>query len=86
MKNLHQTQYNQPETVFFKNAAKLLGPKHGKSGTDALIDSYVLTSIEVEVDYNHSIGRGASGEVFKGEWNGAVSKKEKRFCIFMVLI
>ncbi|KAF7790083.1 hypothetical protein EIP86_001033 [Pleurotus ostreatoroseus] len=71
VKNLPQTQDNRPETVFFKNAAKLLGPKHGKSGTDALVDSYVLTSIEVEVDYSHSIGRGASGEVFKGEWNGA---------------
>ena len=73
MKNLPQTQDNRPETVFFKNAAKLLGPKHGKSGTDSLVDSYVLTSIEVEVDYSYSIGRGASGEVFRGEWNGAVS-------------
>ena len=80
MKNLPQTQDNRPETVFFKNAAKLLGPKHGKSGTDALVDSYVLTSIEVEVDYSHSIGRGASGEVFKGEWIGAVSKQNNYLC------
>ncbi|KAJ3552467.1 hypothetical protein NM688_g4137 [Phlebia brevispora] len=56
-----------PEDVFIHKALDILAPPQVED-TNVLC----IRSADVDVDLTNSIGRGASGQVYIGRWNGAV--------------
>ncbi|KAJ3551890.1 hypothetical protein NM688_g4448 [Phlebia brevispora] len=71
VQNLSVRVDSRPETAFLQKAAKVLCRSSGIR-ENGKVSTFALSSIEVEFNVNCPIGRGASGQVYKGDWNGAV--------------
>ncbi|KAJ3519715.1 hypothetical protein NM688_g9260 [Phlebia brevispora] len=57
-----------PEDVFIHSASKVLCQSHEILPFAA----FVMSSVEVEIDIDVRLGRGASGEVYKADWEGSL--------------
>ncbi|KAJ3546868.1 hypothetical protein NM688_g5467 [Phlebia brevispora] len=61
-----------PEDVLLQVIAKSISCIIGKSIEEYQVSPCVLSSLEVEFNLLSPVGNGSSGQVYKGEWNGAV--------------
>ncbi|KAJ3557332.1 hypothetical protein NM688_g1529 [Phlebia brevispora] len=61
----------RPEDVFLQQAAKTLC-RLTKTRENNRIASFVLSSLEVDFNICFPVGAGSSGQVYRGDWNGAV--------------
>jgi len=59
-----------PKARFLRNASTVL-QRASKGHIPDISADYVITSLEVDFQDTDSIGQGAFGRVFKGEWNGS---------------
>ncbi|KAI0304076.1 kinase-like domain-containing protein [Russula brevipes] len=59
-----------PQARFLRNASTVL-QRASKGHIPDISADYVITSLEVDFQDTDSIGQGAFGRVFKGEWNGS---------------
>jgi hypothetical protein len=65
-----------PQARFLRNASAVL--QHASKGHIPDISAdYVITSLEVDFRDTDSVGQGAFGRVFKGEWNGSVCETRR---------
>ncbi|KAJ3554176.1 hypothetical protein NM688_g3244 [Phlebia brevispora] len=68
----HPLQSNaRPEDVFISNAHRAICRLSNTRETST-VAAFVISSVEVEFNLHSPIGRGASGQVYRGDWNGAV--------------
>ncbi|KAJ3552242.1 hypothetical protein NM688_g4254 [Phlebia brevispora] len=70
--NLPATTSARLENILLKDIAKAICRVIGQSFEGFQIGPSVLNSLEVEFNTNAPIGRGASGKVYTGKWNGAI--------------
>jgi hypothetical protein len=65
-----------PQARFLRNASTVL--QHASKGhIPDISPDYVITSLEVDFQDTDTIGQGAFGRVFKGEWNGSVCETRR---------
>ncbi|KAJ3533955.1 hypothetical protein NM688_g7207 [Phlebia brevispora] len=57
------------EDIFLHKVSEILRKLYDVKD-DVAFKRFVISSLEVDFDVNNPIGRGASGKVYKGAWNG----------------
>lgn len=64
---------SSPENMFLRDAAEMLCRKT-EMRMDKKYAPYTVSSLEIDFNVSEPIGSGSSGQVFRGKWNGTVSK------------
>ena len=63
-----------PESKFLENVSRVLQRQSSGSRTaQELQAQYVVSSYEVEIFFEETLGHGSFGQVFRGKFTGAVS-------------
>lgn len=75
---------SSPEAKFLTKTRDVL-KRESKGHIPDVLQDYVITCLEVDFQERDSIGEGAFGRVFKGQWNGAVCGSIAQFIHIQII-